>query len=180
MGLDGKILNIFKAMYSVVKSCEKQCNTSSDFFNISIGLKQGQNNSPALFALFLEDLQLFLQNRMDCGLNIYELCIIVLLFADDMVIVGRSQEDLQKSLNTLYDYCNKCGLDVNTDKTKIVVFRKRGQVKLSEKWYYNGKHIEVVNDFIYLGVGLNYTGSFVLNTQCLEGKGLKAMSILLK
>ena len=59
MGLDGKILVMFKAMYAVVKSCIKHCNSFSDFFNISVGLRQGQNNSPALFALFLEDLSYF-------------------------------------------------------------------------------------------------------------------------
>ena len=63
MGLDGKILVIFKAMYSVVKSCIKHCDSLSDFFEISIGLKQGQNNSPVLFSLFLEDLELFLQQE---------------------------------------------------------------------------------------------------------------------
>jgi hypothetical protein len=31
MDLDGKILNIFKAMYSAVKSCVKQGNTLSDY-----------------------------------------------------------------------------------------------------------------------------------------------------
>ena len=92
-------------------------------------IRQGQTNSPALFALFLEDLELFLQNRSECGLSLNELCIIILLIADDMVIIGNSNEDLQNSLNTLYDYCTIWGLEVNTSKTKVVVFRKRGQVK---------------------------------------------------
>ncbi len=60
-----------------------------------------------------------------------------------------------------------------------MVFRKRGPVKQNETWTYNGGHIEVVNDFNYLGVVFNYTGSFVLNNQTLSGKGLKAMNTLL-
>ena len=69
MGIDGKILQTFRAMYAVVKSCVKSCNKYSDFFEISIGLRQGLNNSPALFALFLEDLELFLQDTNTSGLT---------------------------------------------------------------------------------------------------------------
>ncbi len=105
MGLDGKILVMFKAMYAVVKSCVKYGNSFSDFFNISVGLRQGQNNSPAMFALFLEDLELFLQDGNECGYTLYDLCIILLLFADDMIIVGSSNEDLQIRLNKLNEYC---------------------------------------------------------------------------
>jgi hypothetical protein len=178
MGLDGKLLVMFKAMYAVVKSCVKSCNSFSDFFDISIGLRQGQNNSPAMYALFLNDLELFLQNSVDCGLSIFDICIMVLMFADDLAIVGNSVDDLQSSLDKLSDYCNKWGLEVNTAKTKIVVFRKRGKILDNEKWLYNNEAIDIVDDFNYLGVTLNYTGSFVLNNKCLYGKALKAMNVL--
>jgi hypothetical protein len=178
MGLDGKILVMFKAMYAVVKSCVKCCNDFSDFFDISIGLRQGQNNSPAMYALFLNDLELFLQSNIDSGISIFDICIMVLMIADDLVMVGHSIEDLQRSLNQLFEYCNKWGLGVNTMKTKIVVFRKMGRTLNDEKWFYNNEVIEIVDDFNYLGVTLNYTGSFVLNNQYLYGKALKAMHVL--
>lgn len=180
LGLDGKILVIFKSMYNIVKSCVKHCNTFSDFFDISIGLRQGQNNSPVMFSLFLQDLDKFLQDGADPGIEIFDLCLIILLFADDMVIVGKSVTDLQLKLNRLFEYCSFWGLEVNTSKTKIVVFRKRGPVKTEERWFYNDVMLDVVNDFNYLGVVLNYTGSFVLNNQYIIGKALKAMNVLLK
>jgi hypothetical protein len=37
------------------------------------------------------------------------------------------------------------------DKTKIVVFRNGGKIRENEKWFYNGKEIEVVDQFKYLG-----------------------------
>ena len=49
---------------------------------------------------------------------------------------------------------------------------------INEKWSYNDTNIDVVDDFNYLGVTFNYTGSFVLNNQCLAGKALKAMNVL--
>jgi flagellin-specific chaperone FliS len=41
-----------------------------------------------------------------------------------MVILGKSKEELQKNLNLLYDFCSKWGLEVNTEKTKIMVLKK--------------------------------------------------------
>ena len=119
MGIDGKCLQIFRYMYETVKSCVRHGNnTYSDFFEISIGLRQDQTSSPAMFALFLNDLEFFLHNGPDSGLTLYEICIIVILFADDMVIVGNYVEDLQCSLNRLKEYCDQWGLEVNVAKTK--------------------------------------------------------------
>ena len=162
-------------MHAVVKIV---LNSLSNFFNISVGIRQGQSNSPALFALFLEDLELFLQNRTDCGIEIADLCLIMLLFADDMVIIGHSTLDLQQHLNRLHDYCNLWGLEFNIAKTKVVVFDKRGPVSADKRLYYINELLDVVNDFNYLGVVFNFTGSFVLNNQCIIGKGLKAMHVL--
>ena len=50
---------------------------------------------------------------------------------------------------------DKTGLQVNTEKTKIVVFRKRGRFKDDKSWTYKGVSLEVVNDFNYLGTVLS-------------------------
>ena len=69
---------------------------------------------------------------------------------------------------------------MNTIKTKVIVFRKRGRIFEHEYWTYNGSVLEVVNDFNCLGVVFNYTGSFALNPRTLSGKALKAMKRLLQ
>ena len=69
-------------------------------------------------------------------------------------------------------------MQVNTEKTKIVVFRKRGDLRDNESWIYKYTPIEVVNEFNYLGTVFKYTGSFVLNHETLVGKGLKALNCL--
>jgi hypothetical protein len=181
MGLDGKLLSIFKDMYCTVKSCIKHCNTLSDFFDISVGLRQGQNNSPILFALFLKDIESFIKydTEGDFGLNLFDLSFVILLFADDMVLIGKSVEELQTSLTNLFNYCEKWGLEVNTEKTKTMVFRKRGPIKNTEKWSYNNIELQNVDNFNYLGVVLNYTGGFQLNSQHVVGKAVKAQNVLL-
>ena len=131
-------------------------------------------------------------------------CQINVLFCS--VLFGKTVSYLQNSLNLLYEYCLKWGLEVNTTKTKIMVFRKRRNIKEDEKWVYNNNELEVVSDFNYLGTVFNYTGSFVLmnsfnkteaavfscrlcflrafpfislNQETLAGKGLKALNVLL-
>ena len=49
---------------------------------------------------------------------------------------------------------------MNTEKTKIVIFKRGGKTSDSEKWTFNGKEIEVVSVFKYLGCLLSSSGSF--------------------
>lgn len=59
--------HVSMSMYVVVKSCVKHCKTFSD---ISVGVCQGENNSPAFFALFLDE-EFILQNRIDCDFELF-------------------------------------------------------------------------------------------------------------
>ena len=43
------------------------------------------------------------------------------------------------------------GMEINEDKTKMVVFRKDGHLGKNEKWYYNGNPVNKVNGYTYLG-----------------------------
>jgi hypothetical protein len=178
-GIRGKLLRIVKDMYNKVKSCIKVCNSYSEFFEYAVGLRQGEIISPVLFSLFIDDIELFLQHDINCGLQLNDIILILLLFADDMAILGNSPEEINNSLVLLHNYCTKWSLEVNVDKTKVMVFRKRGGLLSSENFLYNDKRLEVVNDFNYLGTVFNYTGNFALNQEQLVGKALKALNVLL-
>ena len=116
--------------------------------------------SRILVSLFLEDLELYLQNEFDSGLIVDDIVLNLLLFADDMAIFGKTVQELQLNLDTLHMYCNKWGLEVNASKTKIMVFRKRGNLKRNEAWTYNGVNVDVVDCFNYLGTIFSYNGKW--------------------
>ena len=71
-------------------------------------------------------------------------------------------------------------ITLNTDKTKIVVFGKGGKISVKDKWYYDGKELEVVKHFIYLGAVFSSGGSFLENQKSLAGQAQKAVFSLMK
>ena len=95
LGINAKMIRLIKDMYNKVKTCIRGCNSDLDFFDCAVGLKQGEVISLILFSLFIEDLELFLQEDPTCGLSFDEITFILMLFADDMVIVGKDRNDLQ-------------------------------------------------------------------------------------
>ena len=60
------------------------------------------------------------------GIEISMLKLFLLLYADDTIIFSESAEGLQKGLDVLKDCCDKWKLIVNTNKTKIMIFRMGG------------------------------------------------------
>ena len=50
-------------MYQKVKPCVRSCGQYSDFFEYSVGLRQGEIMSPILFSLFVDDLELIFARK---------------------------------------------------------------------------------------------------------------------
>ena len=126
--IKGEFFRIIHNMYQNIKSCVKVENVTSDFFTCNTGVRQGENLSPLLFSVFLNDLENFMYDKFCTGVEIldYELMlflkIIVVLYADDTIIVADSAECLQQNINVFNEYCNLWKLTVNCAKTKVVIF----------------------------------------------------------
>ena len=126
IGVRGKILNVIKSMYQNVKSKVKLNNSLSDGFKCNLGARQGECLSPFLFAIYLNDLEEEFINKGSEGIDIDMLKLFLLLYADDTILFAKTAEELQDSLNILHEYSIRWKLKVNTDKTKIMIFRKGG------------------------------------------------------
>ena len=88
---------------------------------------------------------------------------------------AQSSEELQNSLDTLFEYCQRFKLSVNISKTKVMVFRKGGILPRDLKFYYNGKVLNIINTFSYLGVVFSTSGSFSDCQKTLSGQAQKAI-----
>ena len=160
----------------VFKSEQKK----TDEFKCLLGVRQGECLSPFLFAMYLNDIENTLKTNKFEGINMGLTRMLILLYADDAVILSDSRNNLQQGLTILNEYCTKWKITLNTDKTKNVVFRKGGKLSVKDKWYYDGKELEVVKHFIYLGAVFSSGGSFLEKQKTLAGQAQKAVFSLMK
>ena len=84
----------------------------------------------------------------------------VLLYVDEIIVLVENLCELQKALDAVHDYCGMYKLTVNIKQTKIIVF-SRGKVKrFSTSFKYGDNTIEVISDYIYLGITINFNSKF--------------------
>ena len=180
VGIRGNVLEVIKDMYSKAKSCVKTSEGLSRYFSCNIGVRQGENLSPVLFALFLNDLKEFLADKFN-GLRLpldmavessledieHYMHLFLLMYADDTVILAETPDDMQGCLNALEVYCKNNGLYINTTKTKVVIF-SRGKIRILPGFTFNGEPLEVVWDYKYLGIVFNFNNKFTVakKSQC--------------
>ena len=94
----------------------------------------------------------------------------ILLFADGIALVVDTIGGLQSQLCLLSAFC-KDKITVHVGKTKVSVSRKGGGMKRNERWDYNGKTLEIVNDFKYVGLLFTSKMSLFSMTEDLASKG---------
>jgi hypothetical protein len=183
--INGKCLNIIMNMYKNIKSCVKLNATYSNFFISNIGVRQGENLSPLLFSIFLNDLYTYFAEIDNIqGVEIYDdlqnfLKMYILLYADDTVILSEHEQDFQTALNAYEQYCDSWKLTVNLSKTKIVIFSK-GRQSTNYRFFFKNDQIEIVNEFKYLGVIFTRNGSFLTTKKHLATQATRAMYSLIR
>ncbi|XP_053386465.1 uncharacterized protein LOC128550759 [Mercenaria mercenaria] len=150
----------------------------SEFFDVTLGLKQGEPLSPILFILFINDISTTLDFNKLTENDLNQLSMYMLLFADDIALFTTDPNSLQAQLDIIYTYSEKWGFKINVQKTKICVFEKR-KSHHNFNWFINGEQIEVVDHFKYLGVDFLYTGVMKNAVKVLSEQALKAYSSLL-
>jgi hypothetical protein len=135
--ISGKCLNVIIYMYNGCKSRICHNHRLSDIFPCQNGVRQGVNLSPLLFALYLNDLENFpirqnviglryLSEEIENELELY-LKMMIMLYADDTVLLSETRDDLQYQLNCFQRYCEEWKQHVNIEKIKIMIFGKGRQ-----------------------------------------------------
>ena len=160
--VDGNFFRIITSMYGNIKSCVRSNNETSSFFASQCGVRQGENLSSMLFALYLNDLENFLLSGGVETMNfefftdefqIY-LKLLLLFYADDTVIFSDNKDNFQKCLNEFMMW----KLNINYSKTEIVIFNSRNSNNYEFKIGENV--IKITDKYKYLGVVFSKSGSF--------------------
>ena len=116
-------------------SCVRANGSFTKFFECPNGLKQVCLLSPVLFSIFIEKLVDKLIESGIRGLQFFPeiIEILLLLFADDVILLSDTIIGLQRQLSILGYFCDDYHIAVNTGKTKVLVFRNGGNLARREK-----------------------------------------------
>ena len=174
LGIGGKFYNLIKNTYSTNAINIKQNNSISvDNITSYKGVKQGDIMSPILFNLYINDLtDIFNSTHDPVELNGSK--INFLAYADDIVLLSQSSEGLQNCLNSFHRYCEKWKLEINSSKSKIMIFWKNKRHLNQYKFKILNETLENSTEFKYLGILFSYTGNIKYAANELYKKALKA------
>ena len=151
LGLNGKLIDLVENFYEKTKCAIKIKGKITNFFKFGKGVRQGCPLSCLLFNLYINDLIPILDRVSDSSICLSENDPInVLMYADDLIVLARSQEELQKKVDNLNLFLHDRKLFINETKTKCMVFN-RGNRLCKINLSINGIEIENVKTFKYLG-----------------------------
>jgi len=165
-GFPKKLIALTKMCMENTKYRVRTQNVTSGTFTVEIGLKQVDAQSPVLFNLALEKVVKILQDN-EGGLLTGQNKIRLLGFADHLDIIGDS---------LLEEAAKKIGLEINTEKTKILeLIESRKDPNEMEDLIY-----EKVSDFKYLEATLSTKNDWAKEISIRINKAQKAFYALTK
>ena len=114
---------------------------------ITSGIKQGCTGSATLFKLITYLIITELEKK-GVGFVNQLFKIWILFFADDGLILAHSIEEAKNNIRILIDISKKCGLDINKEKSNIIICNMKEQpdsiedIKVTDKIKYLGLDID--------------------------------------
>ena len=142
-GINPKIINIVRNMYDNTQCSVVIDGHLTEWFEVTVGVRQGCILSPTLFNLFLEFVMEDLKSLEDFHLN--NNLSADIRYADDTTLVSVILEKLKISTKELECACKRWGLKVNGAKCKVLSPEQPSEIEI------NGEQIENVDHFIFLG-----------------------------
>lgn len=144
--VDWRYIQVMRCLYEAATMSVQVQNQQTRPIPLHRGVRQGDVISPKLFTNAMEDMFKTL-NWKGRGININGEHISHLRFADDIVIMAETLQDLQQMLNDLAESSLRIGLRMNLDKTKVMF----NEHVLPEPIAIHGAVLEVVRKYVYLG-----------------------------
>ena len=161
IGISKKMFRIIQSMFSDSKFSVKISPSKATLgFSSTSGIFQGCSLSPLLFIIFLDAIADHLSSVESFSPDLAGMIIQYLLWADDLTLISKTKEGLQKLLDALSAFCRHWGLTVNPKKTKIIIFRKGTRRCHDEGWYFEGEKIKVVDKVRYVGFEFSSNGKW--------------------
>lgn len=179
IGISPKFVRIFSFIYKMAHARVKTSDGLTDPIKIMKGVLQGESASPTIFNLFLEGIVNCISRQWIAGIRLLSITLHILLYADDMAILAPSKETLQQKISIVASFLAERGLNINLDKSKVVIFKRGGKIPKNEKFSWRGRSIQTVKSYKYLGIFFCNTGLHSLAANDSVEKGLSAVGATL-
>ena len=154
-GMSQKMVNIIRSMYVNTRARYMLGDIESDWVESKRGVRQGCILSPLLFALYTEELALRVKES-GLGMAVGNEKLSILMYADDIIIMSDSSDELQELLNVVNGYGEDFCVSFSQDKSQVMVIN--GDVNERKEWRLGDRIIKRTDEYKYLGVTLNTYG----------------------
>ena len=178
LGIKGLFYKNIKEMYHSISYLVKVTGGHLEPIPSFIGLKQGGVLSPLLFNLYIDDIKYIFDESCD-PVQALNQPLSHLLYADDLVLLSTSEQGLNNCLDKLSDFCSTWQLELNFTKSQVIIFNTSGRLMNGYTFKYQGKPLQTVKTYCYLGIDLTCSGSLRTGKTNIMEKARKAMSPLL-
>ena len=178
IGISGKLYFAIKSLLQSTKSCVRINDEYTNFFPVESGVRQGDTNSPTLFAIFINNLVLEI-NNLKLGIPIDNSIISCLLYADDLALIAGNEPDLQSMLSCLCNWCQKWNIHTNINKSNIVHFRPVRRKQSEYIFMLKNDKIKYVDCYKYLGIYFDANLKMVKAISTLADSGSRAYGAIL-
>lgn len=178
-GIPHKIIRLIKMMYDGATCQVHHKGYLSEKIRITKGVKQGCILSPILFNICLDYvLRKVIGQKSGIVWNYFNNKKLAdLEYADDICLVANTTRQAKKILENLEEEGTKIGLRINASKTKEM---RIGRMDTQEILQVNGKAIQQVEEFCYLGSIINKHGGTEADIQRRIWKARQAFGALTK
>ena len=158
-GVGGNFLQMLQAMYTNHEVFVRVAGGLLQPILTTIVLKQGCGISPLLFNLFIDKITTIFDETCD-PVSMGDESLSCLLWADDLVLLSSTPVGLQNAISKTHMFYSELGLEMNTKKTKVLVFNSRGLKITKHNFFVDGRPLDIVDKYQYLGIILKASGSF--------------------
>ena len=172
--INGKFYDCLINMYTEDRACIKIGDFITPPFPTNQGVRQGCILSPTLFNIFLSDLQDITEREQCEPVEIQEgTSLGCLIWADDLLLLSKSEMGLKNMLAALNSYTMKNGMKINIKKTKVMIFNKGGR-HIRRNLYCGKDKVETTRLYKYLGFMVTPSGEIATGLKDLKDRALRA------